>query len=64
MLRHFRSKDTSLKRDAALVTGEYVRIVLKEGIRRSRDIAVARGDDTLKPEHLYAVLPQLLLDFT
>ena len=61
--RGFEEKKTKIPEPAALVSAELLRLFVKDAAERAKEEAAEAGDDTVTPEHLVRVLPQLLLDY-
>lgn len=60
----FRNEKTKLSSDALLLTTEMLRIYSIEIYHRAMSQADSEGCDTITPQHIEKILPQLLLDFT
>jgi len=60
----FKNEKTKFSQDSLDLTCEMLRIYTIEIFNRARMQAQSEGCETISPEHIEKILPQLLLDFT
>jgi histone H3/H4 len=64
LLKQHWQETTKINADSLKLAAELLRLFLIEGVNRAGKVAAVNGYETIEPEHIEYILPQLLLDFT